>query len=137
MLIPTRPLRVAATTACVLLLCACQSVPKYKKSNGKFDEWKDYEGRNFQPTSAVVVSVDAAANTVTVAEHGKNVVLNVLPTTRIMHEGTDIALVQLPVHTEIKITFSEDGTQLRTIWYGEHSNAIHHGSGAKPKNSFY
>jgi hypothetical protein len=134
MIITSRPIRIAATASCLLLLCACQNVPKYKKSSGKFDEWKAYQGDNFEPSSASVTAVDVAANTVTVSEHGKRVVLNVLPTTKIMHEGDDITLAQLPVKTEIKFTFSEDGKQLRTIWYG-HSEAVHHNAQTKDKNS--
>jgi hypothetical protein len=111
-------------------------VPKYKKSSGKFDEWKGYEGRNFEPASGIVTAVDAAANTITVFAHGKNVVINVLPTTRIMHEGTDITLAQLPLNSTIKYTFSDDGTQLRTVWYG-HSQAVRHNASAKEKNSLF
>jgi hypothetical protein len=134
-IIPLRPLRAATTAAALLLLCACQNVPKYKHSSGRFDEWSDYEGRNFQPASATVLAVDPAANTVTVIQHEKNVVLNVLPTTRIMHDGTDITLAQLPLNKPIKYTMSEDGTQLRTIWYGENSESIHRAA-SKSKSGF-
>ena len=131
------PARIAATAVTLTLLCACQNVPKYKKSSGKFNEWAGYQGSGFEPSSGIVSAVNATANTVTVSGHEKSVTLTVLPTTRIMHEGSDITLAQLPIHTEIKYTFSEDGKQLRTIWYGEHSEAIHHNTQAKDKNSLY
>jgi hypothetical protein len=131
------PIRAASTALALLLLCGCQNVPKYKKSSGKFNEWKGYEGENFSPESGSVVSVDASANTVTVAAHGKTLVLTVLPSTRVMHEGTDVPISQLPVGKEIKFTYSEDGKELRTIWYGEHSNGIRHNVQAKSKNSLY
>jgi hypothetical protein len=137
MTIPSRPLRIAATASCLLLLCACQNVPKYKKSSGKFNEWAGYQGNRFGPSIGTVTAVDAAANTITVSEHGKNMPLIVLPTTRIMHNQTDIALAQVPLHAEIKFRLSEDGKQLRSIWYGEHSDAVHRNAQPKDKNSVY
>ena len=135
-LIPAAPVRIAAALA-LTLLCACQNVPKYKKSSGKFNEWSGYEGRNFSPSEGIVVAVNPSASTLTVLARGKNVVLNVLPTTRILHEGTDITLAQLPLKQVIKFRISEDGKELRSIWYGEHSNAVHHNVAAKSKNSMF
>jgi hypothetical protein len=131
------PIRAASTALALLLLCGCQNVPKYKKSSGRFNEWQGYQGQNFEPETGSIVSVDAAANTVTVAEHGKNVVLNVLPATRLMHEGADVTISQLPVGKEIRFTFSGDGKELRTIWYGEHLEGARHNVQTKSKGSLY
>jgi hypothetical protein len=131
------PARIAATAVTLTLLCACQNVPKYKKSSGKFNEWSGYEGQNFSPSEGIVVAVNPPANTVTVLVRGKNVVLNVLPTTRVLHEGVDITVAQLPLNQAVKIRFSKDGKELRSIWYGEHSNAVHHNVAAKSKNSLF
>ena len=128
--------RGAATATALLILCACQNVPKYKKSSGKFDEWSEYEGRGFSPSSGIVTAVDIPAGTITIGAGTKQEIFTVLPTTRIIHQGTDITLAELPPHQVVKYTVSADRKRLLSVWYGEHSDAIHHNVQAKAKNSF-
>jgi hypothetical protein len=101
-----------------LLLPACQNVPKYKKSNGRFDEWQSVEGKHFAPSTGTVAAVDLQANTVTITKSADTRVVTVTPHTRIIHEATDIPLAQLPLNQDIRYTMSTDGQQLLTIWYG-------------------
>lgn len=127
-----------ALLAATLLLPACQNVPKYKKSGGKFDEWKEYEGKNFAPTSGTIAAIDTTAHTVTISDGKDSHVLPVTAATRIMHEGTDVPLAQLPLKTEVKYTVSQDGTRLLTIWYGHRLNQNHPAAAQhKEQNSFF
>jgi len=115
-----------AICAVALLMCACQNVPKYKKTNGKkFDEWGSYEGRHFEPSNGTVAAVDPAANTVTILQGRDTKVFTLSPATRIIHEGTNIPLAQLPLQQQVKFTLSDDGKQLLTIWYGERLYTFH------------
>lgn len=102
-----------------LLLASCANVPKYKRSNGKFDEWRSYEGTNFGPHSGTLVAVDVQGNTVTIVRGKNQRVYPVTADTRVMHEGTDIPLSKLPLNQQIKFTVSDDGQRLLTIWYGK------------------
>jgi hypothetical protein len=114
---------------------ACQNVPKYKKSNGKFDEWGSYEGKNFKPSSGTITATDLKANTVTITRGTNSRVFPVTPQTRIMHEGTDITLAQLPLNEAVKYTLAGDGTQLLTIWYGHGVAQLHGGPQHKSQSS--
>jgi len=131
------PARLAACAAAVFLVSACQNVPKYKRSNGKFNEWKTYEGKNFSPSNGVVAAIDPAANSITITEGSNNKVFTVTPDTRIMHEGTDITLAELPLHEAIKFTMTDDRKQLLTIWYGVHLDTFHRAVAQKAKNSLF
>jgi hypothetical protein len=108
--------------AAALLLPACQNVPKYKRSGGKFDEWGTYQGKGFSPSNGAVLAVDTAANTITIKREDTPIVCSVTPRTRIMHEGTDITLDELPINHAIKFTLAADGRSLLTVWYGAHTN---------------
>lgn len=120
----------------LLLLPACENVPKYKKSSGKFDEWGSYEGKHFNPSSGNVTATDLKANTITVAS-GKDIkVLTVSADTRIIHEGTDITLAELPLKTEVKYRMSDDGTQLLSVWFG-HRLAQPHPAAAQHRSPSY
>jgi hypothetical protein len=105
----------------LLLLSGCQNVPKYKRSSGRFDEWVSYQGKNFTPIVGTLSGVDLSAQTITVTRGTKVALFPVTPETRIMHEGTDITLAQLPLNQTIKFTLSADGQRLLTIWYGTHT----------------
>jgi hypothetical protein len=102
----------------LLLLPGCQNIPKYKNSNGKFDEWQSVEGKHFAPSVGTVSAIDLQASTVTVTKGAATRVLTITPRTRIIHEAADISLAQLPLHQDIRYTMSSDGQQLLTIWYG-------------------
>jgi hypothetical protein len=119
-IVPALPSRVAACAAAALLLSACQNVPKYKRSNGKFDEWGSYEGKNFQPSNGTVVAIDPTANTITIKKGEVSKDYPVTAETRLMHEGTDITLAEFPINTQVKFSLSEDGSHLDTVWYGHH-----------------
>jgi Cu/Ag efflux protein CusF len=137
-IIPSSLPPIAACAAAVFLVSACADVPKYKKSSGKFDEWQSYEGANFKPMTGSVAAVDPVANTVTINHEKKSVVFPVTSITRIMHEGSDIPLAQLPLNQTVRYTVSEDGTQLLTIWYGQHAIAFHRPTAAaKAKNTLF
>jgi hypothetical protein len=114
------PSRIALCAAAALLVTACQNVPKYKKSNGKFDEWSGYEGKHFHPSTGVVSAIDTTANTITISTGKDSKVYPVTAQTRIIHEGADIPLAQLPLNQQVKFTLSDDGVQLLTVWYGSH-----------------
>jgi len=116
--------------AALLLLPACQNVPKYKRSNGKFDEWGSYQGDYLKPSRGTDVAIDTTAQTVTVVEGDDTKVLLVTPDTRIMHDGDDITLAQLPLNQTIKFTCADDHKHLRTLWYGTHTNEATGGPGA-------
>jgi len=109
----------------LLLLCGCQNVPKYKKDSGKFPEWAGYEGKNFYPSNGTVAAIDTTANTVTIIHGGGSKVYAVAPNTRIIHEGTDVPLAQLPVNQTIKYGLSPDGKQFRSIWFGQRLYQYH------------
>ena len=129
-------LRTAACAAAVLLVCACENTAKFKRSNGKFPEWETYESKHFFPSNGTVTVIDTTANSVTIV-HGKD--SNVYPVTsatRIIHEGTDIPLAQLPVNQPVKYTLSEDGHRLISIWYGQRLYTYQRpGSQAKKQSS--
>jgi hypothetical protein len=129
--------RSLACAATALLLCACQNVPKYKHGNGNFNEWATYESGNFKPAHGNVIAVDAAAHSITIGKGKETRVFAVTPSTRIIHETTDITLAQLPVGEAVRFTVSEDGTRLMSVWYGQQLNAYHRPVAAKPKNSLY
>jgi hypothetical protein len=129
--------RIVACALALLLVSACQNVPKYKRSNGKFNEWSSYEGKNFSPSRGTVAAVDTAANSVTIIDGKNTKVFTVTPATRIMHEGADITLAQLPLHQEIKFTMADDRKQLLTIWYGVHLDTFHRPVVQKAKNSLF
>ena len=111
--------RVATCAVALVLVTACQNVPKYKKSSGKFAEWSSYEGKHFSPANGTVTAIDTKANTVTIGQGENAKVFPVTPKTRIFHEGADIQLAQLPVNQGVKYTLSEDGKQLLILWYGQ------------------
>jgi hypothetical protein len=122
----------------ILLLAACQNVPKYNKASGKFDEWGQYEGKNFSPSSGNITATDLKANTVTISRGRNSKVFPITPQTRIMREATDITLAQLPLNQAVKYTLSDDGKQLLTIWYGPHTNPVQHAAPQhKAQNSFF
>lgn len=124
--------RLAATAACVAALCllpACQNVPKYKRASGKWDEWSGYEGKAFSPSTGTVAAVDLTANTITIAQSKGPRVFSVTPATRIMHEGTEIALAQLPLNQQIKFLLAANHKDLVTVWYGRYEEGMH-GPGA-------
>jgi hypothetical protein len=116
----------SACTAALVLLSACQNVPRYKRASGKFDEWSTYQGKNFSPSSGTVLAVDTAANTITIKREETSIVCDVTPKTRITHEAADITLAQLPLNQAIKFTLAGDGKTLLTVWYGIHINASTH-----------
>lgn len=123
-----------------LFFCAGCSAPppaKHKTSTGKFNPWGSYEGKNFSPLNATVTAVDVPSGTITILEKEKKT-LHVTPQTRVMHNGTDITLAQLPVNSRIKYTLSADGQQLLTVWYGHTlSTSLHRPSASKQKNTLY
>lgn len=110
--------------SCVSLLCAClffsscENLPKYKRGSGKVNEWKSYEGKYFKPLNGTVAATDLQANTVTISHGGDSTIFAISPQTRIMHDGADITLAQLPLNEEVKYTLSAEGTKLLTVWYG-------------------
>lgn len=108
----------ACGAALLLLLPGCQNVPKYKRSSGKFPEWETYEGKHFSPSNGTVTAVDTTASTVTITQGTATRVLTVTPETRIIHEAADVPLSQLPLNQQVKISLSEDGKRLISIWYG-------------------
>jgi hypothetical protein len=117
------PLRACACAAAALLICACQDVPKYKRSAGHFPEWSEYEGKNFRPISCTVAGVDPVGNSITVIAGKRKRTFAVTSDTRIMHNGDDVPLASVPINQGIKISVSPDGQTLLSIWYGTHSNA--------------
>jgi len=119
-ILPT-PRLCARATACagaLLLISACGDIPKYKHSSGKFPEWADYEGKHFYPANGTVTAIDTTANTVTIGNGDNASVFAVTPSTRIVHEGTDIPLAQLPLNQSVKYIQSQDGKELISIWFG-------------------
>jgi hypothetical protein len=124
----------ASCAAALLLLPACQNVPKYKRSSGKFAEWSSYEGRSFSPSNGKVTAVDPVAQTITIANGDNTKVYPVTSETRIMHEGDDITLSQLPLNQDIKFTMSEDRKRLLTVWYGTQLNTAPHANAVSRKN---
>jgi hypothetical protein len=114
---------IAACAAALVLCAACQNVPKYKRSSGEFDEWGSYLGKDFSPVNGTVLAVDINAQTITIGQGSKSALFAVTPETRIMDEGTDITLAQLPLNHAIKYTVAADRKRLITVWYGTHSNA--------------
>jgi hypothetical protein len=125
--------RLSACAIVLVLLPACQNVPKYKRSSGKFAEWSSYEGRSFSPSNGTVTAVDTTAQTITITQDENSRVFPVTSETRIMHEGDDITLAQLPLNQEIKFTLSYDRKRLLTVWYGTHSNAAPRAGAARKK----
>lgn len=128
--------RAVAMAALIACLAACQDVPKYKKSNGNFDEWREYEGTNFKPSSGSVAAMDTAAGTLTIKKGSDKKVYRVTPQTRIMHEATDIPLAQLPIGQEVKYRLTDDRKTLLSVWYGQHVDVASHPA-EKPKNTFF
>lgn len=115
--------RLSACIAALLLLPACQNVPKYKRSNGRFDEWAGYEGKNFKPSEGTDTAIDTTAQTITVLQGTNTRVYLVTADTRIMFNGDDITLTELPLNEKIKFTLEKDHQHLVTVWYGTHTNA--------------
>ncbi len=116
---PRLDARIAGCAAALLVVTACQDVPKYKNHAGKFNEWATYEGKEFHPSNGTVGAVDPAGQTLTIMRNQTPTVFAVTPATRIMHEGTDITLAELPLGQAIKFTVSRDGKRLLTVWYGK------------------
>jgi hypothetical protein len=111
--------RVAACAAVLLMVSACSDVPKYKRSSGNFDEWGEFEGKRFYPSTGTVAAIDPVANTITIV-HGKDTkVYPVTKHTRIIREGTDIPLAQLPLKEQVKYLLSDDGAELESVWFGK------------------
>lgn len=127
---------IAAFAAAALLLSSCQNVPKYKHSSGKFDEWKSYQGNNFEPVSGAVAAIDTQANTITIIRDKKKTVFPVTSETRIMHQTALIPLSQLPVNTAVRYTVSDDGAKLLTVWYG-HLREARHPAQARQQDTFF
>jgi hypothetical protein len=132
---------VRCSLICLALLFAtsCQNAPRYQKNSGKFNEWRSYNSKAFQPTTGTVLARDPAASTVTIARgHGKTV-FTVTPSTRIMHQGDDITLAQLPINESVKYTVDPDGIHLLTIWYGHAlgAAAIHQTVVHRDENTFF
>jgi len=130
-----RPLIILCATA--VLFPACQNVPKYKKASGRFNEWSSYEGKHFEPTSGVISAKDLQANTVTITHGNDSKVYPIGPRTRIIHEGTDITLAELPLQESVKYTFADDGKELLTIWYGHQLSTPHAAAQHKEQNTFF
>jgi hypothetical protein len=119
------------SAAALLLLPACQSTSKYKKmSSGKFDEWSGYEGKNFKPSHGIDTAIDLNAQTITIAQDDVSKVYPVTSSTRIMHDGDDITLAELPLNQQIRFTLEEDHQHLASVWYGTHTNAWVGGAGS-------
>jgi hypothetical protein len=119
----TRCIPAALSLVLLTSLTACQNVPKYKRSNGRFDEWGEYEKKGFSPSRGTLTAVDVNAQTITVLAGTETKVLDVTPQTRIMHNGDDVTLAQLPPNQTIKYTTEDDRVHLLSIWYGTHTNA--------------
>jgi hypothetical protein len=125
--------RLAACAAALLLIAGCQNVPKYKKSSGKFNEWKSYEGDYVKPIEGIVTAVDPAAHTITIQHGDATKVFPVTADTRLMHQGDDITLAQLPINQGIRYTLSEDGSHLLTVWYGRRTVTLPGAASSSPK----
>ena len=127
--------RIAACAALLLLFSACWTPwtppPKYKRANGRFPEWDSYESKHFYPTNGIVTAIDTTANTVTVGHGDESRVLAVTPKTRILHEGTDISLAELPVNQNVKYLVSADGKESLSIWFGTRLYTYHPPTGAR------
>lgn len=129
---------IAGLTLAATLLCACQNVPQYKHSGGKYDEWKSYDQKTYQPSNGTIVAVDSAAGAVTILRGKNKKVFTVTPATRIMHQGQAITLAQLPLNQVVKYTLAPGSTELRTIWYGHLLNANQQHPGAhQEQNTFF
>jgi hypothetical protein len=115
--------RIAICAAALLLLPACQNVPKYKRANGRFDEWGDYEGKNFKPSRGIDTAVNLTTQTITVVQGDETKELVVTPDTKLFHNGDEITLADLPLNQNLKFTLADDRKSLVTVWYGTHSNA--------------
>jgi hypothetical protein len=120
-IIPCRSIAICAAT--LLLLPACQNVPKYKRANGRFNEWGDYEGKDFSPSRGVDTAVNLATQTITIIEGERTSEFIVTADTRLYHNGDEIALAALPLNQNVKFTCTGDRKHLLTVWYGTHSNA--------------
>jgi len=119
------PRVIACAGALLLLVSACQLSPKHRMSNGKFPEWDAVQGKHFFPSNGSVTAIDTTASTVTIV-HGKDTkVYPVTANTRIIHEGTDIPLAQLPLNQAVKYSLSTDGKRLLSIWFGERLYTYH------------
>jgi hypothetical protein len=135
---------IAVCASLALLTTACQNAPRFKKGQGKFNQWGSYEGKGFEPSPGTVTAIDTAANTVTIS-NGKEVrTFPVTANTRIIHEDQDIPLAQLPVNQAVKFRVADSGRQLVSVWYGTRTFAFAHpnsqgahkrGSGGSPANS--
>jgi len=115
--------RIAICAAALMLLPGCQNVPKYKRANGRFADWCDYEGKDFKPDHGIDTAVNLAAQTITVVQGDDTNDFIVTPDTRLYHNGDDITLADLPPNQTIKFTLADDRKHLVTVWYGTHSNA--------------
>jgi len=128
---PRMSLAVGLCAAAILLCTACQNVPKYKRSGGKFDEWAMYQGKGFSPSDGTVTAVDATAQTITIKTEKNVKIFNVTPDTRLLHNGDDITLAQLPLNTEVKFTVLDGGRELHSVWYGQQQLNVTRGGRAR------
>lgn len=131
--LPTEALKTSTFSLCaaaLLLLPACQNVPKYKRANGRFDEWGGYEGKNFKPSHGVDTAIDLSTQTITVVQGTATKQYVVTPDTKLFFNGDQITLVQLPLNEAIKFTTADDRKTLVTVWYGTHTNASLGGVGS-------
>lgn len=122
--------RAAICTAALLLLPACQNVPKYKKIKGHFDEWHGYQGSNFKPTVGIASAVNLSTQTITIIQENGPRDYVVTPDTELYHNGDRITLADLPLNQTIKFTFASDHTHLLTVWYGNHANGLSGSAGS-------
>jgi hypothetical protein len=116
--------RAAVCAAALLLLPACQNVPKYKKIKDHFDEWHQYQGRGFKPTVGIDSAVNLSTQTITIVDEEGSRDYIVTPDTQLYHNGDIITLADLPLNQTIKFTFASDHTHLLTVWYGNHANGV-------------
>jgi hypothetical protein len=126
--------RLILCVAALALLCGCQNVPKYKRSNGKFAEWSEYEGKSFSPSRGTVTAVDLKANAITIGSGKDSRVWPVTSTTRIINEGTDVPLSQLQVNQDVRYVTTPDRKELISVWYGKDLNVAHRTGGTKGKH---
>ncbi|MGA3169409.1 MAG: hypothetical protein ABSE62_00190 [Chthoniobacteraceae bacterium] len=122
------PFRIAGCAAAALVISACANAPRYKPSSGHWDEWQTYETKHFSPSDGVVTAIDVAANTVTIRRGKDTKVYPVTADVRIIHEGTDVPLAQIPIHQQVKFALSQDGQRLLSIWFGTQTFQYRQGS---------
>jgi len=112
------PFRIAGCAAAAFIVSACADGPRYKPSSGHWDEWGSYETKHFSPSNGVVTAIDVAANTITIRKGKETVTYPVTDKTRILNEGNDVTLAQIPIHQQVKFTLTEDGQRLLGVWFG-------------------